>query len=563
MQTPTYAPAYLAAELRLPTNGLDYAILGIYFAVVLGIGFAARRSVKTSLDFFLSGRSLPAWITGLAFISANLAATEILGMAANSAQYGAYTVHWYWIGAIPAMVFLGLVMMPFYYGSKVRSVPEFLLLRFDKGAHLLSSILFAFAAILIAGVNLYALAIVVEALLGWPQWVAIVVAGFFVLAYITLGGLSSAIYNEVLQFFVILAALIPIVVLSLKKVGGWDGLTHKLTAQHGENFTSAWGGTGIGHANPLGANWLTIVLGLGFVLSFGYWTTNFAEVQRALSAKNLSAAQRTPLIAAFPKIFIVFLVMIPGLVAAALVPNIGTSASGLQYNDAIPYLMQELLPNGVLGIAVTGLLAAFMAGMAANVSSFNTVFTTDIWAKYIVKDREDAYYVRFGRLITAIGVLASVGTAFLASSFSNIMSYLQTLFSFFNVPMFVVFIVGMFWKRASKKSGFWGLLAGTTAAMVNYFVLYKKGIVDIPSDQGANFVSAIAGFVAGAVVMVAVSLFTKPKPAEELRGLVYGTTSPGMAEAPAPGDEAWYRRPALLGWGAVVLAAVCYIPFSF
>ncbi|EFF91498.1 sodium:solute symporter [Streptomyces sp. e14] len=563
MQTPTYAPAYLAAELRLPTNGLDYAILGIYFAVVLGIGFAARRSVKTSLDFFLSGRSLPAWITGLAFISANLAATEILGMAANSAQYGAYTVHWYWIGAIPAMVFLGLVMMPFYYGSKVRSVPEFLLLRFDKGAHLLSSILFAFAAILIAGVNLYALAIVVEALLGWPQWVAIVVAGFFVLAYITLGGLSSAIYNEVLQFFVILAALIPIVVLSLKKVGGWDGLTHKLTAQHGENFTSAWGGTGIGHANPLGANWLTIVLGLGFVLSFGYWTTNFAEVQRALSAKNLSAAQRTPLIAAFPKIFIVFLVMIPGLVAAALVPNIGTSASGLQYNDAIPYLMQELLPNGVLGIAVTGLLAAFMAGMAANVSSFNTVFTTDIWAKYIVKDREDAYYVRFGRLITAVGVLASVGTAFLASSFSNIMSYLQTLFSFFNVPMFVVFIVGMFWKRASKKSGFWGLLAGTTAAMVNYFVLYKKGIVDIPTDQGANFVSAIAGFVAGAVVMVAVSLFTKPKPAEELRGLVYDTTSPGMAEAPAPGDEAWYRRPALLGWGAVVLAAVCYIPFSF
>ncbi|MGW4273508.1 sodium:solute symporter family protein [Streptomyces seoulensis] len=563
MQTPPYAPAYLAAELRLPTNGLDYAILGIYFAVVLGIGLAARRSVKTSLDFFLSGRSLPAWITGLAFISANLAATEILGMAANSAQYGAYTVHWYWIGAIPAMVFLGLVMMPFYYGSKVRSVPEFLLLRFDKGAHLLSSILFAFAAILIAGVNLYALAIVVEALLGWPQWVAIVVAGFFVLAYITLGGLSSAIYNEVLQFFVILAALIPLVVLSLKKVGGWDGLTHKLNAAHGDNFTSAWGGTGIGHANPLGANWLTIVLGLGFVLSFGYWTTNFAEVQRALSAKNLSAAQRTPLIAAFPKIFIVFLVMIPGLVAAALVPNIGTSTSGLQYNDAIPYLMQELLPNGVLGIAVTGLLAAFMAGMAANVSSFNTVFTTDIWAKYLVKDREDAYYVRFGRLITAVGVLASVGTAFLASSFSNIMSYLQTLFSFFNVPMFVVFIVGMFWKRASMKSGFWGLLAGTTAAMVNYFVLYKKGIVDIPTDQGANFVSAIAGFVAGAVVMVAVSLFTKPKPAEELHGLVYGTTSPGMAEAPAPGDEAWYRRPALLGWGAVVLAAVCYIPFSF
>ncbi|MFE2538216.1 sodium:solute symporter family protein [Streptomyces sp. NPDC059371] len=566
MQSPTHPPqpgTLLAAELRLPTNALDYTILGIYFVVVLGIGFAARRSVRTSLDFFLSGRSLPAWITGLAFISANLGATEILGMAANSAQYGVYTVHWYWIGAIPAMVFLGLVMMPFYYGSKVRSVPEFLLLRFDKWAHLLSSVLFAFAAVLIAGVNLYSLAIVVEALLGWPQWVAIVVAGFFVLAYITLGGLSSAIYNEVLQFFVILAALIPIAVLGLHRVGGWDGLTDSLDKTHGADFTTAWGGTGIGSANPLGANWLTIVLGLGFVLSFGYWTTNFAEVQRALSAKNLSAARRTPLIAAYPKIFIVFLVMIPGLVAAVLVPKIGTPGSDLQYNDAIPYLMQELLPNGVLGIAVTGLLAAFMAGMAANVSSFNTVFTTDIWAKYVVKGREDSYYVRFGRLITVIGVLASIGTAFLASSFSNIMSYLQTLFSFFNVPMFAVFIVGMFWKRASVKSGFWGLLAGTTAAMVNYFVLYKQGIIGFPSDQGANFVSAIVAFVAGGVVMVGVSLFTAPKPARELEGLVYGTVSPGMAEPPAAGDDAWYRKPALLGWGAMILAAACYIPFSF
>lgn len=562
MQTPT-TPTYLAAELRLPTNWLDYTILGIYFLVVLGIGFAARRSVKTSLDFFLSGRSLPAWVTGLAFVAANLGATEILGMAANSAQYGVYTTHWYWIGAIPAMVFLGLVMMPFYYGSKVRSVPEFLLLRFDKAAHTLSSVLFAVAAILIAGVNLYALAIVVEALLGWPEWVAIVVAGLFVLAYITLGGLSSAIYNEVLQFFVILAGLIPITILGLKKVGGWDGLSGNLSDSHGSDFMTAWGGTGIGSDNPLGANWLTIVLGLGFVLSFGYWTTNFAEVQRALSAKNLSAAKRTPLIAAFPKIFIVFVVMIPGLVAAVLVPKIGTPGSDLQYNDAIPYLMQQLLPNGVLGIAVTGLLAAFMAGMAANISSFNTVFTTDIWAKYAVKGREDDYYVRFGRLITVIGVLASMGTAFLASSFSNIMSYLQTLFSFFNVPMFVVFIIGMFWKRASMKSGFWGLIAGTTAAMVNYFVIYKQGIIDIPSDQGANFVSAIAGFVAGAVVMVAVSLFTKPKPVADLQGLVYGTTSPGMSEAPAEGDDAWYRKPALLGWGAVVLAAACYIPFSF
>ncbi|KOG62222.1 Na+/galactose cotransporter [Streptomyces griseoflavus] len=553
----------LAAGLRLPTNGLDYAILAIYFVVVLGIGFAARRSVKTSLDFFLSGRSLPAWVTGLAFVAANLGATEILGMAATGAQYGVAVVHWYWIGAIPAMVFLGLVMMPFYYGSRVRSVPEFLLQRFDKSAHLLSSVLFAFAAILIAGVNLYALSIVVEALLGWPQWVAIVVAGLFVLAYITVGGLSSAIYNEVLQFFVILAALIPICVIGLKRVGGWDGLSSTLEKQHGHSFLTAWDGTGIGEPNALGANWLTIILGLGFVLSFGYWTTNFAEVQRALSAKNLSAAQRTPLIAAYPKMFIAFLVMIPGLVAAAVVPKIGQEGSGLTYNDAIPLLMRDLLPNGVLGIAVTGLLAAFMAGMAANVSSFNTVFTSDIWAKYVRPGREDRYYLRFGRMVTAVGVLCSIGTAFLAATFNNIMGYLQTLFSFFNVPMFVVFIIGMFWKRASMKSGVWGLVAGTTAAMVNYFWIYKQGIIAIPTDQGANFVSAIVAFVVGAVVMVGVTLFTEPKPEAELAGLVYGTRSPGLDEPPAKGDDAWYRKPALLGWGAIILAALCYVPYSF
>ncbi|WP_446038639.1 sodium:solute symporter family protein [Streptomyces sp. SID1121] len=553
---------YLAEGLRLPTNGLDYTILAIYFIVVLGIGFAARASVKTSLDFFLSGRSLPAWVTGLAFVSANLGATEILGMAANGAQYGVYTVHWYWIGAIPAMVFLGLVMMPFYYGSKVRSVPEFLLHRFGPSSHLLSSIIFAVSAVLIAGVNLYAMAIVLEALLGWPQWVAIVVAGLFVLAYITIGGLSSAIYNEVLQFFVILAALIPLTVVGLKRVGGWGGLTDSLTDSKGGAFLTAWQGTGVGSPNPLGANWLTIVLGLGFVMSFGYWTTNFAEVQRALSAKNLSAAKRTPLIAAFPKIFIPLVVIVPGLIALVMEPTLGKAGSGLQYNDAIPVLMRDLLPNGVLGIAVTGLLAAFMAGMAANVSSFNTVFTNDIWGAYLKKDREDAYYLKTGRIVTAVGVLIGMGTAFIASSFSNIMNYLQTLFSFFNVPLFVVFIIGMFWKRTTPAAGFWGLLSGTVAAMVNYFWLYKGGVISIPSDQGANFVSSIVAFVVGAVVMVVVSYVTKPKPAEKLDGLVYGTRSPGMDEVAAEGDDAWYRRPALLGWGALILAAVCYVPFS-
>ncbi|MGA5008112.1 MULTISPECIES: sodium:solute symporter family protein [Streptomyces] len=555
---------HLAEGLRLPTNGLDYTILAIYFAVVLGIGFAARRSVKTSLDFFLSGRSLPAWVTGLAFVAANLGATEILGMAANGVQYGAYTVHWYWIGAIPAMVFLGLVMMPFYYGSKVRSVPEFLLHRFGPSSHLLSSVIFAVSSVLIAGVNLYAMAIVLEALLGWPEWVAIVVAGFFVLAYITIGGLSSAIYNEVLQFFVILAALIPLTVVGLKRVGGWDGITSSLSASQGGDFLTAWDGTGIGEANPLGANWLTIVLGLGFVMSFGYWTTNFAEVQRALSAKNLSAAKRTPLIAAFPKILIPMVVVVPGFIALVMEPTIGQAGSGLDYNDAIPVLMRDLLPNGVLGIAVTGLLAAFMAGMAANVSSFNTVFTNDIWAAYLKKGREDGYYLKVGRVVTAVGVLIGMGTAFIAAGFSNIMNYLQTLFSFFNVPLFVVFIIGMFWKRTTPAAGFWGLLSGTVAAMVNYFWLYQQGIIDIPSDQGANFVSSIVAFVVGGIVMVVVTLVTKPKPVEQLAGLVYGTKSPGLdLEGAEEGDEVWYRKPALLGWGAIILAAVCYVPFSF
>ncbi|EST32602.1 SSS sodium solute transporter [Streptomycetaceae bacterium MP113-05] len=553
---------HLAEGLRLPVNALDYSLLGIYFAVVLGIGLAARRSVKTSLDFFLSGRSLPAWITGLAFVAANLGATEILGMAANGAQYGVYTVHWYWVGAVPAMVFLGLVMMPFYYGSRVRSVPEFLLHRFGPSSHLLSSVIFAVASLLIAGVNLYALSIVLEALLGWPQWLAIVVSGFFVLAYITLGGLSSAIYNEVLQFFVILAALIPLTVIGMQRVGGWGDLSDKLTGSQGHEFVTAWEGTGIGSENPLGANWLTIVLGLGFVLSFGYWTTNFAEVQRALSAKNLSAAKRTPLIAAFPKILIPMVVVVPGLIALVLEPGIGRTAEGLQYNDAIPVLMRDLLPNGVLGIAITGLIAAFMAGMAANISSFNTVFTNDIWGAYLKKDQPDAHYVSVARWVTVVGVLIGMGTAFIASTFSNIMNYLQTLFSFFNVPLFAVFIIGMFWKRTTPAAGFWGLLSGTMAAMVNYFWFYQRGIIDFPSDQGANFVSAIVAFVVGGVVMAVLTMVTRPKPVEELAGLVYGTVSPGMQEAPAEGDQAWYRKPALLGWGAIILAAAAYIPFS-
>jgi len=363
--------------LRLDTNFIDYAIVGIYFVFVLGIGFVAKRYIKTSLDYFLSGRSLPAWITGLAFVSANLGALELLGMAANGAQYGVATLHFYWLGAIPAMVFLGIVMMPFYYGAKVRSVPEYLRLRFDNKTHVFNALTFAVATVLIAGVNLYALALVLKVLLGFPILVGIVLAAAIVLAYITLGGLSSAIYNEVLQFFVILAAFVPLTIVALKSVGGWSGLQDRVRASDlGDAALHTWQGTAVGDvSNPLGASWIPIVFGLGFVLSFGYWTTNFAEVQRALSAKSLNASRMTPIIAAFPKIFIPFVTIIPGLIAVVTIRGLGGGDPNLEYNNAIPLLMNAYLPNGMLGIALAGLLAAFMAGVAANVSAFNTVVT--------------------------------------------------------------------------------------------------------------------------------------------------------------------------------------------
>jgi SSS family solute:Na+ symporter len=550
---------------------VDYVILGMYFLVVLGIGFAARRSIKTSLDFFLSGRSLPAWVTGLAFIAANLGALEILGMAANGAQYGLATVHFYWIGAVPAMVFLGIVMMPFYYGSKVRSVPEYLRLRFNRPTHLFNALTFALATVLIAGVNLYALAIVIEALLGWPVWLAIVIAAAFVLAYITLGGLSSAIYNEVLQFFLILAGLVPLVIVGLHAHGGWGGLADQVTASKkgGEGFLSAWGGTAVGDvSNPMAANWIAITLGLGFVLSFGYWTTNFAEVQRALSAKDMSAARRTPLIAAYPKLFIPALTIIPGLIALVEFPKLGAETGDFQYNNAIPLLMDKYLPNGVLGIAVTALLAAFMAGMAANISAFNTVFTYDIWQDYVRRDRPDDYYLRVGRIVTVIGVVIGIGTAFIAAGYNNIMNYIQALFSIFNAPLFATFIIGMFWKRMTGPAGLAGLVAGTVSAAF-IFVTSESGVDGFGFEEPllftfgsaltASFWGAVIAFAADALVSVVVSLLTTAKSDEELEGLVYGTTVQGGQLA---GRETWWRSPVVLGGGALALAGLLYIPFA-
>ena len=548
------------SEVRLDTTLVDYAIVAIYFVAVLGIGFAAKRYIKTSLDYFLSGRSLPAWITGLAFISANLGALEILGMAANGAQYGVYTVHYYWVGAVPAMVFLGIVMMPFYYGLKVRSVPEYLRLRFNKQTHVFNALTFALATVLIAGVNLYALALVLKLMLGWPILLGIVVAAAVVLVYITLGGLSSAIYNEVLQFFVILAALIPLTLIGLHDVGGWDGLKERVMEVNSEdNLFNSWKGTAPGNVdNPLMASWIPIVFGLGFVLSFSYWTTNFAEVQRALSAKSLSAAQRTPLIGAYPKIFIPAVTIIPGLVALAVIPGLGGDDPDKQYNNAIPLLMNEYLPNGMLGIALVGLLAAFMAGVAANVSAFNTVVTYDLWEPYVKSGQSDEYYIRFGRIATVIGIVVGIGTALIASGYDNIMDYIQLLFSFFNAPLFATFIIGMFWKRMTPWAGLWGLIAGTVGAAAAHYGNSWE-IIDLGSPQAAAFWGAIAAFVADAIVSVIVTLFTQPKPIEELQGLVHGMAN--EAEALSKEEQAWYRKPWLLAVGALGLTVLVSLFF--
>jgi len=539
-------------NLHLELGLVDTVLLFVYFAFVLGIGFALKRAVSTSTDFFLSGRSLPAWVTGLAFISANLGATEILGQTANGAQYGAATVHYYWIGAIPAMAFLGIVMMPFYYGTKIRSVPEYLRLRYDRKAHLINAITFVVSSVLLAGVNLFALASVIDALLGIPLAVAVVVSAGFVLSYILLGGLRSAIYNEVMQFFVILAGLIPLVVIAVKEVGGIPELFSKLSAVKGGAFTSAWHGTGFGGSNPLG-DWFGIVAGLGFCISFGYWTTNFAEVQRAMSAKDDNSARMTPIIGAYPKVLIPLVVVLPGMAAVVLIPNLG-APDGPTYTQTIPALMATFLPPGVLGVAVTGLVAAFMAGMAANVSSFNAVFTYDIWQDYVRPGRDDAYYLRMGRVVTTVGVVIGIGTAFIAAGFNNIMNYIQVLFSFFNVPLFCAFIIGMFWRRASKSAGFWAILVGTVVSVGTY-VLYSVHVMPFRSALQETFYGSIFGFVAGAIAAVIASRFEPRKSDQELHGLVHGLEIRDMDEGPQP----WFRRPLPMGIGVVAIGALLYV----
>ena len=532
-------------------NAVDYAIIGGYILVMILVGYTLRKYIKTGEDFFLSGRSLPSWITGLAFLSANLGALEVIGMVANSAKYGIATVHFYWVGAIPAMVFLGLFMMPFYYGSRVRTVPEYLKLRYNEATRGLNAISFAVMTTLMSGISLYAMAILFEKMLGWSMHASIVFAAAVVLLYVVWGGLSSSIYNEVIQFFLIWLGLLPVVLLGLKQVGGFAGLVAKLK----EPLVHSWKYMGTSSANPLGVEWIGVVLGLGFVLSFGYWTTDFLVVQRALASKNLRAARMTPIIASFPKMLVPIIVVIPGLVALVVLPEFaGTTGALARYDDALILLMKHYLPNGLLGLAITALLASFMSGMAGNVTAFTTVWTYDIYGTYLKRNKPDAHYVKVGKWATVGGVLISIGTAYIVLNFNNLMDYMQLIFSFFNAPLFATFLLGMFWRGATPWGGFWGLLVGILAA-AGHFILYKAGLLHYASEMGANFYQAWWAWLTDFVVTIGVSLVTRKKPVEELQGLVFGL-SPKTKEA-----VRWLKRPGV--WGALAVLAALLLNFLF
>ncbi len=542
-------------------HAIDYAVIGLYFVFVLGIGVALRRYMRTSLDFLLSGRSLATWITGLAFISANLGAQEVIGMAASGAKYGILTSHFYWVGAIPAMVFVGVFMMPFYYGSRARSVPEYLRLRFDEKTRGFNAMSFAVMTIFSSGISMYAMGLLFRQFLGWDINSSILIAALVVLGYTFLGGLTSSIYNEVLQFFLIVFGFLPLSLLGLKAVGWWPGLQTKLAAVSVARgfepgvLTHSWQHLGSASANPMGVEWFGMVMGLGFVLSFGYWCTDFLVVQRAMAAKSMNAAQRTPLVAAIPKMFFPFLVILPGMVILALVGDAGLAdaVGKIDYNRALPVLLQKLYPSGLLGLGLAALLASFMSGMAGNVTAFNTVWTYDIYQTYIKPGADDAHYLWMGRMATVFGTIASIATAYIAQTFNNIMDLLQLVFSFINAPLFATFLLGMFWKRTTPNGAFWGLMGGTGAAAIHYGLTGVAGgrvglLHTYPSDMAQNFWGAIFAWTGCFLLTILISLVTKPRNEKDLVGLVYSLT-------PRPSSEglAWFRRPLVLG--VIVLAA--------
>jgi SSS family solute:Na+ symporter len=543
----------------LTLSFVDYLILALYFAFVLGIGWLLRKRVATSEDFLTSGRSVPVWITSLAFIAANLGAQELIGMSASGAKYGIMTSHFYWVGAIPAMIFVGVFMMPFYYGSRARSVPEYLKLRFDEKTRGFNALTFAAMTVFSSGISMYALGLLFQLVLGWSFTASVLLSAAIVLIYTFLGGLTSAMYNEVLQFCLIVLGFAPLAILAVTRAGGWEGISSHVPAA----MTHSWRYVNEASQNPMGVEVFGLVAGLGFVLSFGYWCTDFLVIQRAMAANSMSAARRTPLIAAFPKMLIPFIVIVPGIAAVALQEmnsgyRLPLKGDGYDYDQVLTTLMAQFYPPGMLGVGITALMASFMSGMAGNVTAFNTVWTYDIYQSYIRRQAPDSHYLWVGRLTTVFGTALSVATAYLARLYNNIMDLLQLVFGFVNAPLFATFLLGMFWKRATGHGAFAGLLAGTGAAALTHGLTRAEGkggwlalLHEFPSTMAQNFWIAIFAWSTCFVVTIAVSLLSRPRPEAELRGLVYGLT-----ELPREQGVAWYRRPAPL---AVVVGLLCLL----
>jgi SSS family solute:Na+ symporter len=544
----------------------DVAIIALYFAMVLGIGIYLKSYAKSGKDFFLAGREMTAWVAGLSFISANLGAIELMGWAASAYQYGILAAHFYWIGAFPGMVLLGLVMMPFYYISKTHSVPGYLQLRYGEGARALAAISFAFMTVLMSGINMYAMALVMKVVLGWNINFSIWASSITVAIYVALGGLFSAIFNEVLQFFLIWLGALLIPILGLIEAGGWSGVVARIHHNFPQgDYTHLWRTLGTFTGNPMGVHWTGVVFGLGGAIATGYWTADFLVVQRALAAKDLRAAKMTPIIASYFKMAVPLIVILPGLLALALLPfklvpeTVAAAQPGLHsYNEVLPLMLARYCGPGLLGLGITALIAGFMSGMAGNVSAFATVWTYDLYRPYVRTDASDAHYVTMGRWCTILGVLVSIGAAYLVTQFKSIMDYMQALVSFFISPLFGSLIIGMLWKRATPKAGFWGLLAGTCSS-VGMFALVKadpsklRWIALSPNakDMAENLYRALWSLTICMLVTVVVSLVTTPKPVEELDGLVYGCT-----KLPSEGDIPLYRRPVFWGVGGAIVFVI-------
>jgi len=559
----------------LKLAAIDYFILLLYFAFVLGIGWRLRKQISTSGDFLLSSHAVPVWITSLAFIAANLGAQELIGMSASGAKYGIMTAHFYWIGAIPAILFMGLFMMPFYYGSKARSVPEYLKMRFDEKTRTFNACTFAVMTIFSSGISMFVLGDLFHLVLGWDFSTSVLCSAIIVLIYTFLGGLTSAIYNEVLQFLLIVTGFAPLAVLSVMKLGGWSGLVDRLrsmtlpTGQSGDVMTHAWKYMGSASENPMGVGLFAMVAGLGFVLSFGYWCTNFLVVQRAMAAPSMSAARRTPLIGALPKMFLPFIVILPGIAALALAKmNVGydipTNDSGYNYNQVLTSLMAKFYPAGLLGVGLTGLMASFMSGMAGNVTAFNTVWTYDIYQSHIKRGAPDSHYLQVGRITTVAGVLLSIAAAYYARQYGNIMDLLQLVFGVVNAPLFATFVLGMFWKRATANGAFIGLITGTGAAVATLCLTVAEGkggwfghYYEFSSAMAQNFWIAIIAWTTCFVVTFLVSLASSPRPDREMEGLVYGLT-----KVPHDATAKWYQRPATVAVVVAVLVILLNIWFA-